>query len=89
MRTGQQLEAYSTTFGLVVSAALHIAAFAYVANATAHYDFDFELTLPTEVEFGVAEGMELAVGAGPADRSVTHEEEARDPEPARAPDSAL
>lgn len=61
MRAGQRLEMFSATFGLAASAALHIAAFAYVANATAQFDFDFTLTLPVEVEFGVAEGMELAV----------------------------
>ena len=66
MRTGQQLEAFSTTFGLIASVALHLTAFAYVASATAHFDFDFELSLPTEVEFGVAEGMELAVAPTPA-----------------------
>jgi hypothetical protein len=66
MRTGQQLEAFSTTFGLLASVALHLIAFAYVASATAHFDFDFELTLPTEVEFGVADGMELAVAPTPA-----------------------
>jgi hypothetical protein len=62
MRGGQHLEAFSTGFGLAVSAALHIAALAYVASVTASYDFDFELTLPTEVEFGVADGAELSVG---------------------------
>jgi hypothetical protein len=67
MRPGQQLEAFSTTFGLVASLGLHVVAFAYVAGATAQFDFDFELTLPTEVEFGVTEGVELAVAAtGPS-----------------------
>lgn len=59
MRAGQQLEVFSAAFGVAASAALHIAAFAYVASATAQFDFDFDLTLPAEVEFGVAEGMEL------------------------------
>ena len=61
MRAGQRVEAFSTAFGIVASLALHLAAFAYVASATAQFDFDFTLTLPTEVEFGVAEGMDLAV----------------------------
>ena len=65
MRAGQQLEAFSTTLGLVASLALHIAAIAYVASVTASYDFDFELTLPAEVEFGVAEGMVVAAGSAP------------------------
>jgi len=64
MRTGQRVEAFSTAFGLVASAALHIAAFAYIASATAQFNFDFELTLPAEVEFGLTEGMALA--AAPA-----------------------
>ncbi len=57
MGTGQQLEAFSTTFGLVASLLLHAAVFGYVASRTASFDFDFELTLPTEVEFGLTEGM--------------------------------
>ncbi len=65
MRAGQQLEAFSTTFGLVASVALHMAAVAYLASVTASYDFDFELTLPAEVEFGVAEGMVAALGPAP------------------------
>ncbi|MGB5695378.1 MAG: hypothetical protein WBM46_07005, partial [Polyangiales bacterium] len=60
MRTGQQLEAFSTTFGLVVSVGVHLAAFAYIANATRHFDFDFELTLPAEVEFGLTDEMAMA-----------------------------
>jgi len=66
MRAGQQLEAFSTTLGIVVSLALHLGAFAYLVSATAHFDFDFELTLPAEVEFGVAEGMELRAASRPA-----------------------
>jgi hypothetical protein len=60
MRAGQQLEVFSATFGLAASAVLHFAAFAYIASATAQFDFDFAITLPAEVEFGIAEGMELA-----------------------------
>ncbi len=65
MRAGQQLEAFSTTFGLVASLALHLAAFAYIASATAQYDFDFELTLPAEVEFGLTDEMAMAAAAPP------------------------
>ena len=36
----------------MASLALHLAAFAYIASATAQFEFDFELTLPAEVEFG-------------------------------------
>ncbi len=61
MRAGQQLEWLSTGFGLAVSLGLHLAAFAYIASTTAQFDFQFELTLPTEVEFGVTEGVELAL----------------------------
>ncbi|MDH3485856.1 MAG: MSCRAMM family adhesin SdrC [Myxococcales bacterium] len=57
MRTGQQLEAFSTTFGLLASLLLHAAVFGYVASRTADFDFDFDLTLPAEVEFGLTEGM--------------------------------
>jgi hypothetical protein len=64
MRAGQRVEAFSTTFGLVASAVVHVAAFAYIASATAPFDFDFELTLPAEVEFGLTDGM--AVAAAPA-----------------------
>ncbi|MGB5680769.1 MAG: hypothetical protein WBM47_02885, partial [Polyangiales bacterium] len=66
MRAGQQLEVFSAAFGLAASAALHIAAFAYIASATAHFDFDFALTLPAEVEFGVADGMEFAAAPSQA-----------------------
>ena len=66
MRAGQHLEAFSTSFGIAASAALHVAAFLYLASVTADFDFDFSLTLPTEVEFGVADGMELAVGGSAA-----------------------
>jgi hypothetical protein len=62
MRAGQQLEMFSAAFGLAASAALHIAAFVYLANATSHFDFDFALTLPAEVELGVTEGVDLALG---------------------------
>ena len=64
MRTGQHLEAFSTTFGLVASVALHLTAFAYIASVSAQFDFDFELTLPAEVEFGLTGEMEMA--AAPA-----------------------
>jgi len=65
MRTGQQLEAFSTTFGLVASVSLHIAAFAYITSATTHFDFDFELTLPAEVEFGLTGEMAMAAAPTP------------------------
>lgn len=88
MRTGQQLEAYSTTFGLIVSVAVHVAALAYIARATAHYDFDFDLALPAEVEFGVTEGMELAIGgqansptAAGAGKSERRPDEVSEPDP--------
>ena len=61
MSTGQQLEAFSTTFGLVASLALHLSALAYITSATAQYDFDFALALPAEVEFGLTGEMEMAV----------------------------
>jgi len=64
MRTGQQVEAFSTTFGLVASAVLHLAAFAYISSATTQFDFDFELTLPSEVEFGLTEGMAMTAIPG-------------------------
>ncbi len=60
MRTGQHVEALSTTFGLVASLTVHLAALAYLASATTQYDFDFELTLPTEVEFGLTGEMAMA-----------------------------
>jgi hypothetical protein len=69
MRTGQQLEAFSTTFGLVASVALHLAALAYITTTTAHFDFDFELTLPAEVEFGLT--GEMAMAAAPAPPQAT------------------
>jgi hypothetical protein len=65
MHTGQHLEAFSTTFGLVASAAIHIAAFAYIASATAQFDFDFEIALPAEVEFGLTGEMEMAAAQAP------------------------
>jgi hypothetical protein len=65
MRTGQHIEAFSTTFGLVASAAIHLAAFAYIASATAHFNFDFEIALPAEVEFGLTGEMEMAAAAPP------------------------
>ncbi|MDH3623695.1 MAG: hypothetical protein OES69_17400 [Myxococcales bacterium] len=64
MRSGQQLEAFSTTFGLVASVLLHAAVFGYVASRTANFDFDFELTLPTEVEFGLTEAMTATATPG-------------------------
>ena len=64
MRSGQQLEAFSTTFGLVASVLLHAAVFGYVASRTANFDFDFELTLPNEVEFGLTEGMAATAKPG-------------------------
>jgi hypothetical protein len=67
MRAGQQLEGIATALGLAASLALHLALFAYVASRTAQFDFDFELTLPTEVEFGVTEGSELVVSSNPPD----------------------
>lgn len=60
MRTGQRLEAFSTTFGIVASIALHLWAFFYVASATASFDFEFDLTLPAEVEFGLTGEMDMA-----------------------------
>jgi hypothetical protein len=65
MHTGQHLEAFSTTFGLVASAAVHLAAFAYIASATAHFNFDFEIALPAEVEFGLTGEMEMAAADAP------------------------
>ncbi len=50
-------------FGLVASLALHLAVFAYVARATASFDFEFSLTLPAEVEFGITEEMAMS-GSG-------------------------
>ncbi|NNK06075.1 MAG: hypothetical protein HKP50_02080 [Myxococcales bacterium] len=65
MSTGQQLEAFSTTFGLVASLTAHLLAFAYISSATAQYDFDFALTLPTEVEFGFTGEIEMAADSAP------------------------
>ena len=65
MSTGQQLEAFSTTFGLVASLAVHLTAFAYITSVTAQYDFDFELTLPAEVEFGLTAEMATAADLSP------------------------
>ena len=65
MSTGQQLEAFSTTFGLVASLAVHVTAFAYITSATAQYDFDFELALPAEVEFGLTGEMAMAADSAP------------------------
>jgi hypothetical protein len=65
MRAGQHLETFSTTFGLVASLAVHLAAFAYIASATSQFDFDFELTLPIEVEFGLTGEMEMAAADMP------------------------
>jgi hypothetical protein len=65
MRTGQHLEAFSTTFGLVASVAVHLTAFAYIASVTADFDFDFELTLPAEVEFGLTGEMAMAAAPSP------------------------
>ncbi|NND30718.1 MAG: hypothetical protein HKN97_19195, partial [Myxococcales bacterium] len=65
MSTGQQLEAFSTTFGLVASLAAHLLAFAYITSATAQYAFDFALTLPAEVEFGFTGEIEMAADAAP------------------------
>ncbi len=63
MRAGQQLEAFSTTFGLLASLALHFGALAYVTSVTAQFDFEFELALPAEVEFGLT--GEMAMAAAP------------------------
>ncbi|MGB3051326.1 MAG: hypothetical protein WBB42_10035 [Polyangiales bacterium] len=65
MSTGQQLEAFSTTFGLVASLAIHVTALAYIMSATAQYDFDFELALPAEVEFGLTGEMAMAADSAP------------------------
>ncbi|MEM9731013.1 MAG: hypothetical protein AAF997_20745 [Myxococcota bacterium] len=67
MRAGQQLEAFSTTFGLVASLLFHGLAFGYVASRTANFDFDFDLTLPTEVEFGLTDAMDgVQVASAPS-----------------------
>ena len=64
MGAGQRLEAFSATFGMAASLALHLALFAYVTSVTSSFDFDFELVLPAEVEFGLTEEMAMA-GAPP------------------------
>ncbi|MEM7437471.1 MAG: hypothetical protein AAF436_20125 [Myxococcota bacterium] len=68
MRAGQQLEAFSTMLALVASIVLHGAVFGYVMSRNANYDFAFELTLPTEVEFGLTDAMASvrATDAAPA-----------------------
>jgi len=65
MSAGQQLEVFSTTFGLVASLAVHLTAFAYITSATAQYDFDFDLALPAEVEFGLTGEMAMAADSAP------------------------
>ena len=65
MRAGQQLETFSATFGLVASVAIHMAGLAYITSVSAQYDFDFELTLPAEVEFGLTGEMEMAAAPAP------------------------
>jgi hypothetical protein len=65
MSAGQQLESFSTTFGLVASVAVHLSALVYITSATAHYDFDFELSLPAEVEFGLTGEMAMAADSAP------------------------
>jgi hypothetical protein len=70
MRAGQQLEAFATIFGLVASLLFHAAVFGYVASRTANFDFDFELTLPMEVEFGLTEGVVAAAAPGGVARQV-------------------
>ncbi len=65
MSTGQQLEAFSTTFGLVASLAVHLSALAYITSATAQYEFDFTLALPVEVEFGLTGEMAMAADSPP------------------------
>ena len=77
MRAGQQLEVVATALGLVASLALHLALFAYVASRTAQFEFEFDLAMPTEVEFGVTEGSELAIRSEPAT-----EQPAPEPKPA-------
>lgn len=63
MRTGQHIEAFSTTFGLIASLVFHGLVFGYVLSRTANFDFDFALTLPTEVEFGLTDAMDGASAA--------------------------
>ncbi len=66
MRAGQQLEARAIAVALFGSLVLHTLMLAYLASKTAQYNFDFELTLPAEVEFGIAEGMTEVLAVGPA-----------------------
>ncbi len=73
MRAGQQLEAFATIFGLVASLLFHAAVFGYVASRTANFDFDFELTLPMEVEFGLTEGVVAAAAPGGTARRASDE----------------
>ncbi|MGB5810395.1 MAG: hypothetical protein WBG86_07695 [Polyangiales bacterium] len=54
---GQQLAVFSTTVALVASLVFHGLVFGYLASRTANFDFDFDLTLPTEVEFGLTDGV--------------------------------
>ncbi|MGD8824614.1 MAG: hypothetical protein PVI24_06525 [Myxococcales bacterium] len=65
MRAGQRLEAFSTAFGVLASVAVHLGLFAYVTSVTSSYDFDFDLTLPAEVEFGLTEEMAMEAPAAP------------------------
>jgi len=51
--------------GVVASVAVHLAALAYIATISAQFDFDFELTLPAEVEFGLTGEMEMAAAPAP------------------------
>ena len=73
MRAGRQLEAFATTFGLVASLLFHVAVFGYIASRTATFDFDFELTLPAEVEFGLTEGVVAAAAPGGVARRASDE----------------
>jgi len=81
MRAGQQVETVATALGFLASLALHLALFAYVASRTAQFDFDFEVALPTEVEFGVTDGVELSVRSSPSPTAETK------PEPEPSPSS--
>lgn len=65
MPTRQYLDVFSTAFGIVASFLLHVAALAYIGGATAHYDFDFDLTMPAEVEFGLTSEMAMAAASEP------------------------
>ena len=81
MRAGQQVETVATAVGFVASLALHLALFAYVASRTEHFAFDFELTLPTEVEFGVTEGAELTMAASRPAVATPETQPSLEPEP--------